>query len=156
VLKQLKAEPLLVVAGEETSHTRTLKQVAIELGVANRVDFTGFIDDQELFSTYARAKAYVQTSIREPFGLGPLEAQSYGTPAVVWGDAGVRETVLDGETGFHATPYDLEDFASKLDLILSNEQRRSEMSRTAQIWASTFSWEGHVDTLEGVLDEEKR
>ena len=156
VLKRLKAEPQLVVAGEETSHTRTLKQIATELGIANRVYFTGFIDDRELFSTYAHAKAYVQTSIREPFGLGPLEAQSYGAPAVVWGDAGVKETVLHGETGFHAKPYCLEDFAAKLDLILNDNQRRSRMSRTAQIWASTFSWETHVDTLEGVLDEERR
>jgi glycosyltransferase involved in cell wall biosynthesis len=156
VLKRLKAEPLLVVAGEETSHTATLREIASELSVANRVAFTGFIDDQELFSIFARAKAYIQTSVREPFGLGPLEAQSYGTPAVVWGDAGVRETVLDRETGFHATPYDVGDFASKLELILSNDPRRSEMSRAAQIWASTFSWEAHVDILEGILDEEKR
>jgi len=86
----------------------------------------------------------------------PLEAQSCGTPAVVWGDAGVKETVLDGETGFHAQPYDVGDFAAKLQLILKDEVRWRKMSKEARIWAGSFTWDKHVDTLEGILDEERR
>ena len=157
VLRYLKkTRPLLMVTGEETSHTPILKEAALRMGVGEQVKFTGFVDDSGLFSLYAHAKAYVQTSINEPFGLGPIEAQSFGTPAVVWGDGGVKETVQDGKTGFHAKPYDLRDFAEKLDAILSNEERRREMSRAAEAWASNFEWETHIEHLERVLDEERQ
>lgn len=157
VLKRLKEpRPLLVVTGEETSHTPTLREISVRMRLSDRIKFAGFVADHDLFDLYARAEAYVQTSIHEPFGLGPLEAQSMGTPAVVWGDAGVRETVLNGESGFHAKPYDLDDFANKLNLILGNREKQREMSRAAKIWASTFSWDTHIDVLEGVLDEERQ
>jgi len=158
VLKALDVEkkPTFFVVGEETSHTRNLREAARRLGVEKHVKFTGFIDDEELFRLYAQSSAYVQTSVEEPFGLGPLEAQSYGTPAVVWGDAGVKETVLDGETGYHAVPYDISDFSSKLQTILADQQRWKSMSRMAKVWASTFDWDTHIDLLESVLDQERR
>lgn len=157
VLKQLSEPvPEMVVAGEFTPHTVMLRQIAKDLGVADKVDFTGFVSDEKLSFLYSSSLAYVQPSIYEPFGLGPLEAQSCGTPAVVWGDAGVKETVLDGESGFHAQPYDVTDFASKLQLILTDKVRWEKMSREARIWASSFTWDAHIDLLEGVLDEERR
>jgi glycosyltransferase involved in cell wall biosynthesis len=157
ILKHLKeSRPSLVVTGEETAHTPTLKRIALKMGLGERVRFTGFLEDGDLYSFYEHAKAYVQTSIYEPFGLGPLEAQSFGTPAVVWGDSGVGETVLNGESGFHAKPYDIEDFAGKLDSILSSREVWSKMSRAAKIWAATFNWETHVDLLERALDEQRR
>jgi glycosyltransferase involved in cell wall biosynthesis len=157
VMRRLRtAHPRLLVTGEETSHTPTLKAIANRLGLSEQVEFTGFVSDSRLNSIYSRAGAYVQTSIFEPFGLGPLEAQSRGAPAVVWGDAGARETVLDGETGFYATPYSVNDYAGKLELILTDDDRRREMSRSARDWANSFDWETHIDILEGVLDAERR
>jgi glycosyltransferase involved in cell wall biosynthesis len=155
VLKRLRTKPRFVVVGDETLHTPTLKEIAAELGISHNVDFTGFVGDHALFSLYESSGAYVQTSIQEPFGLGPLEAQGSGAPAVVWGDGGVKETVLDGETGFHAKPYNLEDFAAKVDLILSDRERQNAMSRAARAWTSTFSWDAHIDLLEAVLDEHR-
>lgn len=157
VLKQLDDPlPLLTVVGEFTPHTAILRQIAKNLGLTDKVNFTGFISDEELSCLYSRSLAYVQTSIYEPFGLGPIEAQSCGTPAVVWGDAGVKETVLDGETGFHARPYDIGDFAAKLQLILKDKVRWRKMSKEARVWAGSFTWDKHIDILEGILNEERR
>jgi glycosyltransferase involved in cell wall biosynthesis len=157
VLKTLqKPMPTLVVCGDFTSHTRTLRERAVSLEVADNVDFTGFVSDKELGNLFSTSLVYVQTSIHEPFGLGPLEAQSYGTPAVVWGDAGVKETVLDTETGFHAKPYDLKDFGGKVQQLRSDETAWRRLSRNARVWATKFSWNSHVDLLEGVLDEARK
>lgn len=114
------------------------------------------MDDDRLAQMYSQVRAYMQTSIYEPFGLSPVEAQWYGTPAVVWNDGGVKETVLDGETGFHAKAYDLADFAQKVDVLLSDDQTWRRMSRNAKTWASSFNWDSHIDKLEAVLDEERR
>jgi len=114
--------PALVVTGKETEHTSFLEQLASNLGLSRHVQFSGHLTDNELYRTFSRSKANVQTSIHEPFGLGPVEAQSFGTPAVVWGDAGTKETVSDGETGFQAEPYDIGDFSLKLSLLLSDDE----------------------------------
>ena len=157
VLKELKRKtPRLLVTGEETAFTRVLKEAAAKSGVNDRIKFTGYVNDSKLADLYSEAKVYIQTSIREPFGLSPLEAQFYGTPAVVWDDAGVKETVQEGETGFHAKPYDVADFAEKVELLLSEEKRWRAMSRNAKAWASKFTWDSHVDQLEAVLDEQRR
>jgi len=156
VLRHSKASPDLNVVGERTNYTPTLVSIARDLGLQDRVKFTGFLSEAALHSVYTSAKVYVQTSIHEPFGLAPLEAQSYGAPAIVWGDAGGRETVLDGETGFYAKPYDVSDFGLKLDRIMADRQTQKSMSRSAQTWATEFSWDAHIDLLEGVLDERRR
>jgi len=155
ILKKLSAEgSQLMVTGEETAHTNVLRKIVQDLGLNQKVQFTGRVDDHSLFTMYSQARAYMQTSICEPFGMSTLEAQSLGTPAVVWGDAGTKETVLDGETGFHATPYDLDDFAHKVDLLLHDDVCWRKMSGCAKIWATSFSWDSHADLLEGVLEEE--
>ena len=154
VLTKMKLQaPGLVVTGKETPYTSFLKGVVLKLGLERRVSFSGFVPDIRLAEIMSESKGYVQTSIQEPFGLSPLEAQSYGLPAVVWGDAGMKETVIDGETGFLANPYDTEDFADKLDRVLSDEQLWSKMSREAVRWASKFDWESHIDKLEAALEE---
>ena len=157
VLKELKSKtPELLVTGKETAYTRFLRDAAAKSGVGDRIRFTGYVDDATLTQLYSEARAYMQTSICEPFGLSPVEAQLNGSPAVVWGDAGVQETVDDGRTGFHAKPYNVTDFAEKLDILLSDERMWHEMSRNARTWASSFNWKDHVDLLEGTLDEQRR
>lgn len=151
LLSFLPDKPRLIVTGEYTSHTPALRRVTEDLKVADRVTFTGFTSDETLTRLYSMSDVYVQTSIQEPFGLSPLEAQSFGVPAVVWGDGGVRETVLDGRTGFHAQPYDLHDFARKVSLILDNGEIHESMSHEAQEWSSRFTWERHTDTVERAL-----
>lgn len=154
ILSKMKEQPNLVVAGQETAYTRTLKQAAEPLG--NRVTFTGFISDRALRRLYAESRAYMQTSICEPFGIVSLEAQGFGCPAVVWGDAGIRETVLDGETGYHAKPYLVDDFSMWLDRIFEDKDMWNIMSQTAKSWASTFTWKAHIDQLESILEEESK
>ena len=66
------------------------------------------------------------------------------------------ETVGEGEVEFYARPYDITDFAEKLDVLLTENVTWKRMSRNAKEWASRFSWNSHVDQLERVLEEERR
>ena len=151
LLNMISHKPQFLVVGEYTNHTAHLKNVVRQLHLESQVNFTGFVTNTMLLRFLKRSLAYVQTSICEPFGLGPVESQCCGTPAVVWGDAGVAETVLDGETGFHAKPYDLRDYADKLESLLTPSDMWRRMSRDAKVWASSFSWDSHMDLLESVL-----
>jgi glycosyltransferase involved in cell wall biosynthesis len=143
----------LTITGKETELGPRLVNLAKQLGVSDMVSFVGETSSSDLARLYAKSSIYIQTSIYEPFGMASLEAQSYGTPAVVWGDAGLRETVLDGRTGFHAKPYDVQDFASKVGYLIQDKKAWMEMSSKAREWAMLpqFSWETHVDVVEETL-----
>ena len=156
ILRLLKQKtPELLVTGRETAYTNFLKSAATKSGLKQHNNFIGYVNDAKLCEIFSESKAYLQTSIQEPFGLSPIEAQWNGTPAVVWDDAGVKETVKNNETGFHAKAYDVNDFAEKLDTLLSDNGRWQKMSRTAREWASLFNWKTHIDLVENALEEQR-
>ena len=155
VLAQLPSKVTLEISSERTPLTSTLEKQASALGVFDRVKFTGFIEREMLYRHFASSRVYLQPSVEEPFGLSTLEAQSFGTPAVAWGDAGGNETVLNGETGYVVPPYNLQEYTSRVGRLIDDESLWNSMSRNAKVWATTFSWEDHLNILEGVLDAER-
>jgi glycosyltransferase involved in cell wall biosynthesis len=85
----------LVLAGSG-SMEQSLRQQAKALGVANRVHFTGHLENMPTF--YRALDLYCQPSLNEGLPLAPLEAQSCNIPAVVTDVGGSRET-LSPESG---------------------------------------------------------
>jgi glycosyltransferase involved in cell wall biosynthesis len=57
------------------------------------VEFAGAVGEAELVSLYRRARAVIH-SARTEYGLTPIEANAYGTPAICWGVAGALETMV--------------------------------------------------------------
>ncbi|HZO05719.1 MAG TPA: glycosyltransferase [Solirubrobacterales bacterium] len=69
-----------------------------ELHADAPVDFLGSVSDAELAELYAGCAALVVPNVEE-FGIAAVEAQAAGRPVVAIDRGGVRETVVDGETG---------------------------------------------------------
>ena len=63
-----------------------------------RIRFTGRVSDDEAAVLLSSAKALVVTATEE-FGIAAVEAQAAGRPVIALHEGGVRETVLEGETG---------------------------------------------------------
>jgi glycosyltransferase involved in cell wall biosynthesis len=88
----------LVVVGNGPDYRR-LRRLA-----GPTVTFTGRVGDAEAAAVLQRAQALVVTATEE-FGIAAVEAQAAGRPVVALADGGVRETVIEGETGtFYARP----------------------------------------------------
>jgi glycosyltransferase involved in cell wall biosynthesis len=64
---------------------------------ANTV-FLGRVNDQELIDNYQQCQAYIFPAL-EDFGITPIEAMSAGKPVIAYGEGGVTESVVEGETG---------------------------------------------------------
>ncbi len=145
----------LVVTGEISKgnmrYVHRLTRGASCLGIRKNIRFAGFVSGTELVKLYNSADVYVHSCPHEAFGLSPVEAMACGTPAVAWGDgAGPCETVIDGETGFTAKPYDVEDFAEKVMKALAMD--KSAMRDLAPNYVKeNFSCERHLKTLEDIL-----
>lgn len=72
----------LLVAGSGP-YREELERVADDAGVADRVEFLGYVDDERLPSLYAGADVYVTLSSFEAYGMTVAEALAAGTPCVV-------------------------------------------------------------------------
>ncbi len=149
--KVIKKVPkaILVIPGSFTSYTPELINLAKELGIEDRVLFLGRISEGGLQKLYQEAAVYCYPSPDEDFGLGPLEAGVWGVPSVAWNHGGPTVTVVHGKTGYLAKPYEIEDYAQGIIVLLSNPKKRAKMGKVA--WEhvkNNFSWEKHIDILE--------
>jgi glycosyltransferase involved in cell wall biosynthesis len=83
------------------------------------VSFTGRVSDAEAARLLARARALVVTATEE-FGIAAVEAQAAGRPVIALHEGGVRETVVEGETGMffeRPEPADLAAAVRSFDVL---------------------------------------
>ena len=107
----------------------------------------------ELDREYRGALVFVYGAIDEPLGLAPLEAMAYGVPVVAVGEGGVRETVLDGRTGY-LVKRDAHQFATRLGDLLGSPGLRWSMGRAARRHvAAHWAWSTRAAALETQLGE---
>ncbi|MDH5686563.1 MAG: glycosyltransferase family 4 protein [Candidatus Bathyarchaeota archaeon] len=140
----------LVVTGKPHEvYSRWLQMLTKRLSLDKQVIFTGHLIDEQLAWLYQNAIAYLYTPVNEDFGMGPVEAMAYGSPAIAWKDGGPCETILDGVTGFLVAPYDIKLFADRTCMLVGNERVREAMSYEAKKHvAKTFDWNVHGLQLE--------
>ena len=94
-----------VVAGDGSDRAR-LEAKAHDLGLAERVVFTGYVAEGEKRDLYRLAHAFAMPSRGEGFGIVFLEAMACGVPAVASAVDGGREAVRDGMIGLMVDPAD--------------------------------------------------
>ncbi|SCF33618.1 glycosyltransferase family 4 protein [Micromonospora mirobrigensis] len=128
----------LTVAGQGWWESQ-LRQTAVDLGVAERVTFTGFVTDIEKRELLASAWVALTPSLKEGWGLTIVEAGAVGTPTVAFrGAGGVEEALVHGETGLLAD--DVDDFVAKVRHLLVDDAYRAAMGSAARAHAARFTW----------------
>jgi glycosyltransferase involved in cell wall biosynthesis len=123
---------------------------AAELGVTDRVDFAGHVDEQTKHEELARAWVHLCPSVKEGWGLVVTEAGSHRVPTVGYRSAGgLRESVVDGLTGVLVD--DLDEMTEAVDRLLDDENRRLAMGEAAARHAASFSWPASTRRFAAVL-----
>ncbi len=129
----------LVLAGGDLSNRPRLEALARELGVADRVAFTGPVEDEDLPALYSGAALLALPSLEEGFGLPALEAMACGTPVVASARAAVPEVV--GDAARLVDPEDEAALRAALVEVLSREELRAELRRRGLARAREFGAE---------------
>ncbi len=84
----------------------------------------------------------------DPFPLVPLEMMACGLPVVAFRAGGLKESVLDGETGFLVENRNVQALAEALERLIENASLRGQMGEAARRRVEEyFTWERHVDQL---------
>lgn len=106
----------------------------------------GFVPHDELQRLYARAAVVACPSRREGFGVACLEAMAHGRPVVATDVGGLRDLVVDGETGLVVPPRDPAALRVALQLLLGDPDLRRKLGAAGRERAgSHFSWEAVTD-----------
>jgi glycosyltransferase involved in cell wall biosynthesis len=128
-----------------------LEGLAQREGVAERVTFHGFVDDETKVRLLREGWVFVMPSLNEGWGISVLEANACGVPAVAFDVAGLNESIRDGETGLLGTSY--EDVRAKVRALLSDVDLHNRLARGAVDWSGQFTWDATARELLGVLTE---
>ncbi|MBE9015942.1 hypothetical protein C7Y66_14040 [Chroococcidiopsis sp. CCALA 051] len=126
VLKK-RSDVRFIIAGDGALRAE-LEELARSLGIADRVQFLGFLTEMEnVMSLMSSLDLFVLSTRFEGLGLVYLEAMSLRCPVVGSKIPPITEVVKDGETGILATVDDPEDFARAILVLLENPELRKRM-----------------------------
>jgi glycosyltransferase involved in cell wall biosynthesis len=137
-----------------------LTALAAELGIAEKVRFTGFLTHKELLEQLVAAHVFLHPSETGPDGNqegvpnSMLEAMSTGLPVVATWHGGIPEAVDDGVSGFLVNERDPEALAEALFKLADNPARYAKMCpAAAQSVAERFEQSRQIEVLDICYDE---
>lgn len=127
-----------VVVGEGPQRQR-LEELAAELGIADRVEFTGPVPQARLAEIYGEADLFALASVvlegsgkRDVIPNVLAEAMAMGVPVVSTDISGIAELVVDGTSGRLVAPNDVDALAGAIEEILSDDDRRAGLSQAGR------------------------
>lgn len=140
---------LIVGSGEQE---RELLELAAQLGISQNVVFTGFQRGKKLRDAFGIGDLFVMPSVSEPFGLTPLEAIGYGTPALISKQSGVAEVLQNCLKVDH---WDVDEMANQITAVVQNDALRDELHANSYREYQQMSWNKAADQLIGMYDHHR-
>jgi 1,2-diacylglycerol 3-alpha-glucosyltransferase len=141
----------LVLIGDGTAR-QSLEEFVSELGIAERVTFTGALPFEEIPRYLKAADVFVFASVTETQGLVTIEAMAAGLPIVAVDGPGTRDIIEHGKQGF-LVENDPDALAKGINKVLSDSQRLSRLSNHALKKAKTFDVNELGKQLIGVYEQ---
>jgi len=146
-MAQMKNAPKLVVVGMKGWMTEQIMPRIGELGLTDKVVFTGFVEDAQLNMLYNTCGVFVFPSFYEGFGFPIVEAFCAGVPVVVSNASCGPE--IAGDAALLVDPASPQQIAQAIDRILGDGQLRAGLKNKALARAAQFSFEKTArETLE--------
>jgi glycosyltransferase involved in cell wall biosynthesis len=141
----------LEIAGDGPERAELERKVAV-FGVTDEVTFTGWIDDVgKEMSTW---DMYAQPSLAEGLGIAALEAMAHGIPVVASDVGGLREIIVDSETGFLVSPKSPGRLAERIRELAANGDLRARLGDAGRTRAAThFSRERECAAIQSAYEK---
>jgi glycosyltransferase involved in cell wall biosynthesis len=133
----VRSRHALVLAGGYGEGRPELARLAESLGLADRVIFSGRVDDADLPALYSEAAVYVTPSLEEGFGSTVLEAMACGAPVIASNRAALPEVVGDAGLLFDAEQE--QELGSVLARVLSDPALADDLRRRSLARAGLYT-----------------
>ncbi len=130
------------------------KALAVKLGVADKIDFLGWLPRNQINEEILAASVIAVPSVwPEPFGLVGLEAMTCGKPVVAFATGGIPDWLVDGVSGFLVPVKQVDQMAEKISFLLQNPDHARQMGLKGQEIAQVrFPRAAHFQKLLAALE----
>ncbi len=125
-----------IVAGTGDMEARMIERAA-ELGVADKVLFAGFLDQNDVERAYRMADIYVMPSVSEPFGITALEAMKNKTPSIISKQSGVSEII---KHCIKVDFWDINEISNKIIALLRYKPLHETLKENGYSEVKKFNW----------------
>lgn len=139
---------LLIVGGGQKEHEEGIKNFANEIGLDDRVKFTGAVAYANLPSYLAMCDIFATASVTEVHPFSVIEGMATGLPIVGIDSPGISDSIADGETGLLSVD-DLASYTAKLTTLCLNRELQKKMGEAAQLASRQFSIENTTKIMLG-------
>lgn len=138
--KEYEEFPYLVLAGGKGWMYEEIFQTVKELGLENKVVFTGYVEDDEVPVLMGGAAVFCFPSLYEGFGMPVLEAMACGTPVLTSKDSSMEE-ITGQEAVVLVDPMSEDSIKEGLLRLYCSEGFRKELSEKGLKKAGEYTWE---------------
>jgi glycosyltransferase involved in cell wall biosynthesis len=143
-------ELTLVLAGKEGWLAQPIHAQVDELGLVERVRFTGYVAEEDKAALLSGACLFAFPSLHEGFGFPVLEAQACGAPVLTSATSSLPEVAGNG--ALLVDPEEEEDIARGMVRILDDEALRRRLVAAGFHNLERFSWEGTAKVVAGIME----
>ena len=108
--------------------------------------------ENEKINLLSKAWVLVNPSVREGWGINIIEANACATPCIAYNVPGLRDSIIDGETGILVKENsEIEILAKKIIEFIENNKIRQKFSKNALKWSKNFTWDKSAEEFMNVL-----
>ncbi len=141
-----------LIAGRGPERERLEAEVA-RLGLGERVEFLGFVDDRRLLELYAGALTVYFSPFDEDYGYVTVEAFRSRRPVVSFADSGgVLELVEDGKNGFVCEAGATRKLAGRVDQLYRDRELAARLGAAGHQAVQDIGWDSVIPTLVGASE----
>ena len=142
----------LVIAGADWKDADIVHDAAAKSPHADKIHFTGFVENADMPKLWADAGFYVFPSLFEGFGLSLVEAMAKGIPCACSNNGSLGE--IAGDAAITFDPESVDDMAAALARLLgeSDADREARIARGRE-WVRRFSWTDHAKGIARLIEE---
>ena len=143
----------LIIIGRGPEKENLMKQVQM-LGMEHMVSFPGYLPYEEVVRILRQCDVFAMPSYYEALGCAYLEAMACRIPVIGCKHQGIDEIITDGDNGLLVEPHDIEQIFKKLEFLIMNPQRASEIAYNGyQTVVRHYTWMDSARSLVEVYNE---
>ncbi|MCK5084816.1 MAG: glycosyltransferase family 4 protein [Candidatus Pacebacteria bacterium] len=134
---------IFIVSGSGDMDQQIIEQAA-DLGIADKVLFTGFLRGEKLKKIYKMASLYIMPSISEPFGITTLESIASGTPVLISKQSGVSEIL---NHCLKVDFWDIDEMTNKILSVIDHDELGECLSSNGLSEIDKLTWDKAAERI---------
>ncbi len=142
---------LIVAGGNGSAYGRKVTAMITASEYASDITSEGRVSDARRTELMQVSHVLLSCAVKEGWGLTVTEANSQGTPAIVYDADGLRDSVRHGETGIVCPPTPA-DMAASIVSLLSDHSEYERLRRSAWEWSKTLSFDRATEDFVRAID----